>query len=133
MAVDPSYPLFPIASTLCSALLFLVLGTSFMHQSWNLGVAALCFWLFLENLTGGVNAILWVDNAEVKAKVYCDIGTPIPTYNTLAAEQFLVTHLQMFAYIVRPACSLVITRRLYKIASRRSVTDMLRREEVSLF
>lgn len=73
-AVDPTYPLYPIACILASALLFLVLLTSFIRQSWNLGIAFLCFWLFLENLTLGVNTIIWSDNADIKFHLYCDIG-----------------------------------------------------------
>ena len=71
---DPTYPLYPIASTVAATMLLLVLFTSFIRQSWNLGVASLCFWLFLENLTDGINAIIWSDNADVKLYIYCDIG-----------------------------------------------------------
>ena len=60
-------------------MLLLVLLTSFVRQSWNLGVAFLCFWLLLENLTFGINAIVWADNADIKAYVYCDIGAPYDT------------------------------------------------------
>ena len=73
-AVDPTYPLYPIACVLASAMLFLVLSTGFIRQSWNLGVAFLCFWLFAESLTGGINSILWSSNADIKLYVYCDIG-----------------------------------------------------------
>ena len=75
-AVDPTYPLYPIATFLASVMLLLVLLTSFIRQSWNFGVALLCFWLFFENLTNAVNAIMWSDNAQVKHYVYCDIGAP---------------------------------------------------------
>ena len=74
-AADPSYPSYPIACILAAALLLLVLLTSFIRQTWNFGVATLCFWLFFENLTGGINAIIWVDNADIRFYVYCDIGT----------------------------------------------------------
>ena len=75
-AVDPTYPLYPVACVLATVMLFLVLLTSFIRQNWNFGVALLCFWLSLLNLTNGVNAILWSDNNNVKLYVYCDIGTP---------------------------------------------------------
>ena len=55
-------------------MLFFVLLTGFIRQSWNLGVAFLCFWVFFESLTNGVNAIIWSDNADVKFYVYCYIG-----------------------------------------------------------
>ena len=73
-AVDPTYPLYPIASILAAALLVLVFSTGFMRHKWNLGVAFLCFWLFFENLTEGVNAVIWSDNSDIKLYVYCDIG-----------------------------------------------------------
>lgn len=72
--VDPTYPLYPIACAISAAMLLLVLLTSFIRQSWNLGVAFLCFWLLVENLTSGINAIIWADNADVKLYAYCDIG-----------------------------------------------------------
>ena len=71
---DPTYPLFPIACIISAAGLLLVFLTSFVRQSWNLGVAFLCFWLFWENLSSAINAIVWADNAEVRLYVYCDIG-----------------------------------------------------------
>ncbi|KZV68525.1 STE3-domain-containing protein [Peniophora sp. CONT] len=104
-AADPTYPLYPIACILAACMLLLVLFTSFIRQNWNLGVAFLCFWLFLENLTAAVNAIIWSDNADIKYYVYCDI----------------VTHLDMITYVVKPMATLLITRRLYLIANLQSV------------
>ncbi|VDC04730.1 unnamed protein product [Peniophora sp. CBMAI 1063] len=104
-AADPTYPLYPIACFLSSAMLLLVLLTSFIRRSWNLGVALLCFWLFLGNLTAGINAIIWSDNADIKLYVYCDI----------------VSHLFMIASIVKPMATLIISRRLYLIARLQSV------------
>ncbi|KAI0027420.1 GPCR fungal pheromone mating factor, partial [Vararia minispora EC-137] len=96
-------------------LLLLVLTTSFIRQSWNLGVSFLCFWLFWELFTDGINAIIWADNADLKLYIYCDI----------------VTHLQMFTFIVKPACTLLITRRLYRIVSLRSVLLHSRKESLT--
>ena len=73
-AVDPTYPLYSIACILAAIMLLLVLLTSLVRQSWNLGVAFLCFWLFFECLTEGVNVIIWSDNADIKLYIYCDIG-----------------------------------------------------------
>ncbi|VDB95833.1 unnamed protein product [Peniophora sp. CBMAI 1063] len=104
-AADPTYPLYPIASALASAMLLVVLVNSFIRQSWNLGVAFLCFWLFVELLTATINHVVWSDNADVKLYIYCDI----------------VTHTQMITYIVKPMATLIITRRLYLIASLQTV------------
>ena len=73
-AVDPTYPLYPIACFMSSVMLLLVLLTSFVRQRWNFGVVSLCFWLFIENLLGAVNTIIWSDNSDLKLYVYCDIG-----------------------------------------------------------
>ncbi|VDC04644.1 unnamed protein product [Peniophora sp. CBMAI 1063] len=86
-------------------MLLLVSLTSFVRQSWNFGVASLCFWLFLENLSGGIDAIIWADNADIGLYVYCDI----------------VTHIQEIASFVKPMATLIITRRLYLITKERSV------------
>ncbi|VDB92186.1 unnamed protein product [Peniophora sp. CBMAI 1063] len=104
-ATDPSYPLYLIACLLASAMLLLVLLTSFIRQSWNLGVVFLCFWLFWENLADGIGSIVWADNADIKLYIYCDI----------------VSHLQQITSVVKPMATLIITRRLYLITSLRSI------------
>ena len=71
---DPTYPLYPIASVVAAIMLFLVLLTSFVRQHWNFGVASVCFWHFLENLSGAISAIIRSDNGNLKLYVYCDIG-----------------------------------------------------------
>lgn len=73
-AVDPSYPLYPIASFMAAAMVLLVLFTNFIRQNWNFALTSLCFWLFFENIFQGVNSIIWSDNADVKLHAYCDIG-----------------------------------------------------------
>ena len=129
MAADPTYPLFPIVAIVCATLQFAVLTTGFIRQSWNSGVAFLCFWLFWELLTLGIDAVIWSDNADVKLYVYCDIGELIKYDHPLViADSHPVSHLQIFTSMVKPACTLVITRRLYKIASLRSIELPTRKE-----
>ena len=55
-----------------------VLLTIFVRQGWNLGITFLCFWLCIENLSNGIDAVIWSDNADVKLYVYCDIGRSAP-------------------------------------------------------
>ncbi|KZV72017.1 STE3-domain-containing protein [Peniophora sp. CONT] len=98
-AVDPTFPLFPVASILASISLLLVLLSSVVRRSWNLGVTFLCFWLFLENLAHFISAIAWSHNADVKLYAYCDI----------------VSRLQVFCSVVKPMSTVIITRRLYLI------------------
>ncbi|VDC00506.1 unnamed protein product [Peniophora sp. CBMAI 1063] len=100
-AVDPTYPLYPLACILASMGVLAVLITSFVRQSWNRGVAFLCFWLFLENVAGAIDTIIWSDNATIKLFVYCDI----------------VSHLGAFIHIVKPMSTFIIMRRLYLITS----------------
>ena len=125
-AVDPTYPLYPIASFLASFMLLLVLLTSFIRTSWNFGVALLCFCLFFENLTDGIGAIVWSDNFDIKLVVYCDIGmcmlaAPMLSTIQFSSRQRTVSHLQMISFIVKPMATLIITRRLHMIVSLRSV------------
>lgn len=86
MAADPTYPLYPAANILAATLLLLVLLTSAIRRSWNLGLAFLCFWLFFEALADGVNGIVWSDNADAKLYVYCDIGQSGFTYSVLETD-----------------------------------------------
>ena len=122
-AVDPTYPLYPIATLLASVMLLLVLLTNFIRQSWNFGVVLLCFWLFFENLTHGINAILWSDNFDIKFDIYCDIGSYIACAFGAKTQLMMksVAHLQMITSIVKPMATLIITRRLHMIASLKSV------------
>ena len=124
MAADPSYPFYPIASIFAAALLLLVLTTTLVRQRWNLGIAFLCFWLFLETLTNGIDAVLWSDNADVKHLVYCDIGRYL-SYMMKRVHQSLtlalVSRLQIIARVVRPMITLNLSRRMYLIACFHSV------------
>ena len=127
-AVDPTYPLYPVAAITSAALLLLVLMTSFIRQSTNLAVMFLCFWLFLENLTYGINSIIWADNADIKLYVYCDIGKR--PFVFLTSERGLmhltVTHVQMVTSAVKPMATFLLTRQLHMIASMQSVDFLAR-------
>jgi hypothetical protein len=130
MAADPSYPLYPIFCIICAALVLLVFTTSFIRQSWNLGVAFLCFWVFWEILFFGIDAVIWADNADIKLYVYCDIGAPpsLLSLSFIDNKSRSVSHVQVFAAVVKPACTLIITRRLYKIAALKSLEAPTRKE-----
>ncbi|KAI0033475.1 GPCR fungal pheromone mating factor [Vararia minispora EC-137] len=112
MAIDPTYPLFPIVALISCVMLLHVLGTGLVRQSWNFGVMALCFGLFWLNLTFAVSHIVWAHSADLKAYVYCDIAT----------------HIQIFVAILRPASTLIITRRLYLILAEGGLHPPSRRE-----
>ncbi|KAJ6535578.1 pheromone A receptor-domain-containing protein [Mycena capillaripes] len=105
MAVDPTYPLYPTLCIISSFFMFLILSHSFIRQSWNLAVTFLCIGLFLDNLTHGINAVVWRDNADIKVPVYCDI----------------VSRLQFLMNFLPSITSLLITRKLYIISTLRDV------------
>ncbi|KZV63986.1 STE3-domain-containing protein [Peniophora sp. CONT] len=90
---------------MAAIMLLLVLLTNFVRQSWNLGIAFLCFWLFLDTLIEGIDAVIWADNADIKLYVFCDIAS----------------HLQIIVTVVEPMATLIISRRLYLIANLESV------------
>ncbi|KZV64271.1 STE3-domain-containing protein [Peniophora sp. CONT] len=104
-ATDPTYPFLPIMCILASVLLLSVLLNGFIRQNWNTSVAFLCFWLLVDNIINAVNAIAWSDKFTVKFYIYCDIAT----------------HLQVISGVAQPMTTLLLTRRLFLIASLRSV------------
>lgn len=79
MGSDPSYPLFPVVCFATTAMLLLVLTTSAARQNWNLGVTFLCVWISLLNFTAGIDAVIWANNADIKAPIWGDIGSPLWT------------------------------------------------------
>ncbi|VDC07907.1 unnamed protein product [Peniophora sp. CBMAI 1063] len=103
--VDPTYPLYPVASTLAGLMMLFVLLTSLIRQNWNLGVAFLCFWLLFENVTYAADTIVWSDNIDLKSYAFCDFAS----------------RLDMATYIAKPMSTLIITRRLYLVASLQSI------------
>ncbi|KAJ7189204.1 pheromone A receptor-domain-containing protein [Mycena filopes] len=105
MTADPTYPLYPTLCIISAFLMFLVLTHSFIRQSWNLAVTFLCIGLFLDNLTHGINAVVWRDNADIKVPGYCDI----------------VSRLQFLMNFLPSITSLLITRKLYLISTMRDV------------
>ncbi|KAI0318549.1 pheromone A receptor-domain-containing protein [Amylostereum chailletii] len=110
--MDPTYPLVPVVSLVSAFLVLLSLLSLSMRQSWNTGVWMLGVWLFLAGIINGVDTIVWADNVRDVAPVWCDIAT----------------HINVAAAIGIPACSLVITHRLYKIIHQRKLEASTRRE-----
>jgi len=71
---DSTYPLYPIASIMCSVALTLLLATQYIRQSWNIALLLLCVYLIVGNLCYGINTIVWARDWDVKLLVYCDIS-----------------------------------------------------------
>ncbi|VDB86832.1 unnamed protein product [Peniophora sp. CBMAI 1063] len=107
VAADPTYPAYPVACAVAAALMLLVLSSSLVRQTWNLGVVFLCIWLLLQNIVNTINTIVWSDNADVKLYVWCDIVTRLDVAMTVGSN-------------IAP---LIIARRLYMIAHLRSTNS----------
>lgn len=75
-------------------------------QAWNTGTCLYMAWAGIACLVQGINSIIWNGNAINWAPVWCDISARIYIGVSVAI----------------PAASLCINRRLYHIASVRSVT-----------
>ncbi|VDB86836.1 unnamed protein product [Peniophora sp. CBMAI 1063] len=95
-------------------MMLLVLITSVVRHSWNIGVALLCIWLCLENVICAVNAVSWSDNAQAKMYTWCDITSRLNTAVLVGLN-------------IAP---LLITRRLYLIANLRSIAPISRRAKL---
>ncbi|KAF8630088.1 hypothetical protein AX17_005486 [Amanita inopinata Kibby_2008] len=75
-------------------------------EAWNTGTCLYMAWTGLACLNQFINSIVWNGNAIKRAEVWCDISS-----------RFIIG-----ASVAIPAASLCINRRLYQIASVRSVT-----------
>ncbi|GJE86298.1 fungal a-factor pheromone receptor STE3 [Phanerochaete sordida] len=86
---------------------FLVSIPLYWHlEAWNVGCILYIIWIGMSSLIFGINGCIWRDNAIVYVPVWGDITTRI-----IYAEAHGII-----------AASLVINRRLYKIASTTSVS-----------
>nr|ALK27860.1 mating factor receptor STE3-1 [Limonomyces culmigenus] len=74
-------------------------------QAWNTGTCLYMIWVGIGCLLEFVNATVWANDAILRVPVWCDISV----------------HLQTALSVAIPCCTLVINRRLYKIASVRTV------------
>ncbi|KAI0632778.1 pheromone A receptor-domain-containing protein [Trametes polyzona] len=101
--MDPSYPAFPILAFL--GFLVVLVPLPWHLQAWNSGTCLFMFWTALASLNLFINSIVWHGNALNVAPAWCDISSRITIAGTVAI----------------PAASLCINRRLYKIASVRTV------------
>ncbi|KAI0682990.1 pheromone A receptor-domain-containing protein [Cerioporus squamosus] len=102
--MDPTYPAFPVVAFI--ALILVLLPLPWHLQAWNSGTCLFMFWTALTILNLFVNSIVWHGNALNPAPIWCDISSRIIIAGTVAV----------------PAASLCINRRLYQIASVRTVS-----------
>ncbi|EED83637.1 hypothetical STE3-type G-protein coupled receptor [Postia placenta Mad-698-R] len=103
----------PLASFLAAVLVLLPLQWHWRAR--NIPTLSIIVWLFIVNLTHGVNAIVWYHNVEAQLVVWCDI----------------TTKLDIGANIALPAACFCLCMHLERIASERQAkttfTDKRRR------
>ncbi|KAJ3776341.1 pheromone receptor [Lentinula raphanica] len=112
-ASDPTFPLYPILS-------FLAIVVSFIPFPWhyrarNIGTCSYMLSTGLYSLVEFINSIIWADNVNNVAPVWCDISA-----QTIIGASVGIT-----------SSTLVISRQLYNIStmSGRSTTPQERRRE----
>ena len=71
--MDPTFPLVPIANFIGCILVLISLSRG-MFRNWNVGACSFAFWTLLLNLNTGVDTIVWSNNANNVAPVWCDIS-----------------------------------------------------------
>ncbi|KZV66810.1 STE3-domain-containing protein [Peniophora sp. CONT] len=98
---DPTYPLVPIASIFAVVLVLLTFVTSGYRGAFNRGVVMFQIWVLVGLLITAIQSIVWRDTVQIIAPVFCDISS----------------HLAIGLTVGIPACSFVITRRLWLIVS----------------
>lgn len=103
MTLDPTYPLFSIFTFL--GFIVSLIPLPWHLQAWNSGTCFYMMWASLACLNQFINSLVWAGNAINHAPIWCDISIRI----------------MLGASVGLPAASLCINRRLYHIASVRSV------------
>ncbi|KII83813.1 hypothetical protein PLICRDRAFT_119070 [Plicaturopsis crispa FD-325 SS-3] len=103
-STDPTYPLYPIFAFL--GFILSLVPLPWHLQAWNAGTCAYMIWASVACLIGFVNALVWKDNVNNVAPVWCDISSK----------------LLLGVGIGIPASSLCISRRLYKITAIQTVS-----------
>ena len=83
-----AFPLLPILNFIVALLLFYVLIGRLLLP-FQFGITILCLCLFVQCIIYGVNMVLWSDNVDIKAVVWCDIGEYISLYVSVSdADRF---------------------------------------------
>ena len=115
--MDPTYPLIPVANFIGCLLIILPMLTCMTYST---GICAFAGWAVLFGFGQGVNSIIWKDNTNDVAPVWCDLSeSPSCLMRFVHTDFKIATHIFLATNVALPACSLVITRRLYYIICRR--------------
>lgn len=71
--MDPTYPLVPIANFLGFAFALVPLATNVFNAA-NSAICIYAIWISVLCFDRCVNAVLWRDNVDNRAPVWCDIS-----------------------------------------------------------
>ena len=71
--MDPTFPLVPIANIVACILVALSVSEN-MLQSWNVGACSFAVWIVAQSLIMAIDTIIWSNNTNNIAPVWCDIG-----------------------------------------------------------
>ncbi|KAH9837844.1 putative fungal pheromone GPCR, STE3-type [Rhodofomes roseus] len=93
----------PLGSFLAAVLVLVPLPAHIKAR--NLATVAIILWLSAVNLAQGINTVIWADNVEIKAVVWCDV----------------VTRLFIGSNVALPAACFALCMHLERIASARAV------------
>ena len=74
--MDPTFPLVPFANFVAFLLIMLSLSKN-MFRIYNVGTCFLAFWIATKGLTTAIWTIVWSNNVNNLAPVWCDIGVSI--------------------------------------------------------
>lgn len=113
LQMDPTYPLIPIVNFL-ACILVLASMSKGMFQSWNVGACSFAIWVTTISFTTAVDSILWADNVENLAPVWCDISE-FSDYVVVHTNDVIVSRLQVGSNTGISVASLVIIQRLSAI------------------
>jgi pheromone a factor receptor len=73
--MDPTFPLVPIVNFFFAFLLTLLLP--WRLSSWSTALRVYTVWLIVLCTCRGINSIIWRDNVENVAPIWCDISEQI--------------------------------------------------------
>lgn len=90
MAQDPTFPLIPILNFIGVLLVLIPFSTSSL-QKWNTGVCMLAIYVSVMCLFIAIDTIVWSNNFNVIAPVWCDIGEFMPALSAYLLFKSLLT------------------------------------------
>lgn len=129
--MDPTYPLVPIANFLACVLVVIPLA-HMLTRPWNTGVYFFALWTLLSSLSTAINTLVWSNNVKDRAPIWCDICKSPIYFSSLSPTEIWLeaSHIDILVNTGIPACSLSITRRLYKITTLKGA--MINRRQVTV-